>query len=91
MRPSRRALHQIAVAEQTQLVTDRRDREFGEGGEIADAELLGDREGVEDLEAGRIGEGRKEPAQTLDGLLGQRFALDKGHLLGIDLVDGAKI
>jgi len=58
--------HQVAIAEQAQLVTDGGDRELGKSGEVTYAEFLGDREGMEDLEAGWIGESGEEPAQTLN-------------------------
>ena len=60
-----------AVAEQTQLVADGRNRETGVVGELGDAEAIIVGQRVDDPDPGRVSDRGKEPAQALHDPLGK--------------------
>ncbi len=67
-RPAALRLDEASLAQQAQVVRDRRLRELERGRQVADADLRRRREPVDDRDAGRIREGLEDERELLGGV-----------------------
>ena len=81
--------HDPPVAKQPQLMADGRLAEADEQGEVADAELVGEGQRVEQARAGGIGKGGEGRGQCIGLLLLDDPPQQGGHVLGMQALGGA--